>query len=215
MTTNQLPIPLARAAMRVLPAPLLQRSVDLLMRRLRQRHAALFDNLTRLDLATIVIAPSDLPHRFALRFGPSGVSLRVINGRDLAHQACVTGRLSALIDLLEGRIDSDMLFFARHIEISGDTSVVVGLRNTIDREEINLFDEIMAIGGHLARPLRRVLLACNGAAQRIRERLQGPTMAEHRRSLEERDRLLNELRDLKKRLAKFEVRQKRQEMVAG
>jgi hypothetical protein len=116
--------------------------------------------------------------------------------------------------MLEGRSDGDMMFFSRDIDISGDTAVIVGLRNTLDREEINLLDDVAALCGPFAVPARRIFGLVNGVAERVLNRLadinakrqNGPTHAKN--SVMENDRLRAEIKGLKTRLAKFEVRQK-------
>ncbi len=77
----------------------------------------------------------------------------------------------ALIDLLEGRIDGDAMFFSREIEITGSTAVIVAVRNTLDREEIVITDEIAAMFGPLERPARRIALRVDTAIGRARARI--------------------------------------------
>ena len=203
--------------MRVMPAPLLQRMIDVLMRGMRRSHPGLFRNLERLDAAIIRINPSDLPHQFILTIGQGQTSLTLADAECPPHRACVQGKLRALLDLLEGRIDSDMLFFSREIEITGDTSVVVGLRNTIDREDIDLLKDITALCGPFAHPARRAVSLMNVAAEKIKNRLAAlyeerhPDVAKARDAQNECDRLRAEVQALKTRLAKFEVRRKKTE----
>ncbi len=206
--------------MRIVPAPLLQRMIDLLMRRMRHSHPSLFSNLALLDSAVICVKPSDLPHQFVLRFGQGPTSLSLAKPQNPVSDACIKGKLEALLNLLEGRIDSDMLFFSRDIEITGDTAVIVGLRNTLDREEINLLDDITAMSGPFGGPARKMVSILNNAAQRINQRLANiyeeshPPSADWQNVQHERDELRNEVQALKTRLAKFETRQKRTEAAA-
>ncbi len=221
MKHENLPVPLARAAMRIIPAGLLQSVLDVLMRRMRRRHPGLFQNLARLDKAVIRIEPSDLPHQFTLKFGQGPTLLSVTDPKDHPSQACVKGTLGVLLNLLEGRLDSDMLFFSRDLEITGDTAVVVGLRNTLDREEIDLLDDITGLCGPFAKPARRAIMAMDRTAERIKHRLadiyeeRHPSSAIAQDNERECDRLRAEVQALKTRLAKFEVRQKRMEAIAS
>ncbi len=165
MNQERLPPPLARAAMSAMPSALLQRAVDVLMERLRARHAGLFRNLERLKASSVRFEPLDVPHRFVLSFGKSGVSLAVA---DAKADACVKGNLSALLDMLEGRIDGDKLFFSREIDITGKAETVVALRNTLDREEIDLLDDIVSFFGPFKRPARKAVLIADALAQHLR-----------------------------------------------
>lgn len=152
-----------------------------------------------------MIEPCDLPHRFILTFGAGESSLEVAQGDSEDCDATIKGNLSALLDMLEGRIDGDKLFFSRELEISGDTAVVVALRNTLDREEICLLDDVTSLLGPFADPARRAIVLADAFAERIRayleERAQKANCA--------CDSLREENEELKKKLATFEARGKR------
>lgn len=168
MRSRPVPSSLARVAMRVAPAPAVQKSVDALMRRMRTLHPRLFKNLERLDKAVVWIEPSDIPHRFLLTLGADNVSLSVAGKAVVPHDAGIRGKLATLLNMLEGRIDGDKLFFSRDIEISGDTSVIVALRNTMDREEIDLLSDAMSLFGPFARPARAALFLADAVVHRVR-----------------------------------------------
>jgi predicted lipid carrier protein YhbT len=156
MKQDHLPVPILRTAMLIMPAGLLQGMIDILLQSMRRRHPSLFRDLARLDGAIIRIEPSDLPHQFVLKYGQGSTTLTVTGPQGHSGDTCVRGKLGALLSLLEGQTDSDKLFFSREIEITGDTSVIVTLRNTLDREEINLLDDMAALCGPLATPARVV-----------------------------------------------------------
>ncbi|MFA5040657.1 MAG: SCP2 sterol-binding domain-containing protein [Bdellovibrionales bacterium] len=174
MKQDRLPPPLARAALKAIPSSLLQRMIDVLLRKLRSQHPHLFKNLERLDSATVRIEPSDVAHRFVISFGKNGVSLTVA---DKASDACIKGSVAALLNMLEGRIDGDKLFFSRDIEISGKTDVVVALRNTLDREEINMLDDIASLFGPFAYPARQTVLLADAVARHLRQRFESQRAA--------------------------------------
>ncbi|MDR3423694.1 MAG: SCP2 sterol-binding domain-containing protein [Alphaproteobacteria bacterium] len=172
MPPDRLPSPLARAALRMMPVAMLQRMIEVLMCGMRREHPKLFQNLLRLNPAVVRIEPTDLPHRFILAYGKDGVSLTVVPNAPQPCSACIKGKLEALLDLLEGRSDGDTLFFSRGIEITGDTGVVVALRNTIDREEINLLDDATGWLGPFAFPARRAIVLVDRLALRVRSRVE-------------------------------------------
>ncbi len=153
-----------------------------------------------------MIDPSDLPHRFKLAYGNGETNLSIAEEHAVAD-AHIKGKLEALLSLLEGRIDGDKLFFTRDLEISGNTAVVVALRNTLDREEIDLLDDVSALFGPFARPMRAALSFMDKVTQEIHAR--GASLCDAKRNRGENARneyseLRAEVRELKIRLAKLE-----------
>lgn len=217
MKEEQFPVPIARLAMKAIPSVILQQMTDILIQSIRHNHPGLFRNLARLDAASVRFKPLDVPHQFILKFGQGPSTLLVTSNDDMPCNACITGRLNVLLDLLEGRLDSDMSFFSRDLEISGDTSVIVALRNTLDREEINLTDDIAAIFGPFASPVRVALTRLGKVGHTIKNsfgRSRDDNQLTNKKSddlVMECDKLREEVKGLKLRLAKFEIRQKRTE----
>ena len=171
MLQEGLPVPLAKGAMKIVPAPVLAHLINVLMRRMERRHPQLFQNLARLDNTVIHIEPTDLPHRFALTMGKPKANLELIEGKTKAPDACIGGSLELLMDMLEGRSDGDTLFFSRGITVTGDTSVIVALRNTLDREEINVLDDVMSFFGPFAKPATVAVTVLDRMATRVREHI--------------------------------------------
>jgi predicted lipid carrier protein YhbT len=214
-------LPLTTAALALVPSRALDRLVALLMRGMRRQHPKLFSNFGRLDTATIQILPADLPHRFAITYGNGSMTIRVLPAGPLPPaDASIRARLAVLIDMLEGRIDGDAMFFTRDIEITGSTEVIVAVRNTLDREEIVLRDDIVRLFGPLERPARRVARGVDrlifGARARlaaIHDRLHEAD-APPRDFAAECDALRAELAALKTRIAKLDVKQQRTNFAA-
>lgn len=128
MAETEFPVLLATNVLRLLPAPALTRATALLMRRLGRTHPRLFRALAAHEPCGIGIEPTDLRHRFVLRFGGRPVSLVPTSTLEHPLNACVRGRLATLVGLLEGRLDSDALFFSREIVITGDMEAIVAQR---------------------------------------------------------------------------------------
>lgn len=170
MKETSLPIPLARAALILTPPVLLARIVTGAVRRMERRRPKLFKNLARLTPARVHFEPTDLPHRFGLVLGREGADFYLVRGEDEKPDARVAGSLQALIAMLEGREDGDALFFARDIQVTGDTTVIVGLRNTLDREEIDLAEEIFGLFGPFAREASLAAGVLDSFARRARAR---------------------------------------------
>tara|TARA_B100000315_G_scaffold220156_1_gene222579 strand:+ start:932 stop:1477 length:546 start_codon:yes stop_codon:yes gene_type:complete len=122
---------------------------------MRRQHPAVFERLDELGEPLFVIDPIDLPFIFAMR--PAGLRPSLLAQREIDTDqatAIIRGPLPMLIDLLEGRLDGDALFFSRELSVEGDTEAVLVLRNAVDSDEINLFEDVLAILGPLAGPLR-------------------------------------------------------------
>ncbi|CAO3428880.1 ubiquinone anaerobic biosynthesis accessory factor UbiT [Azospirillum endophyticum] len=130
-----------------------------LLRLLADRHPRAFAALREMADARVLIEPVDAPVALLMRVGPA-LSLHALPrgaggvGDAGAADAVVRGPYARLLDLLEGRIDGDALFFRRELTISGDTALILALRNTLDgEEEMDLVADAASIAGPLARAL--------------------------------------------------------------
>ncbi len=217
MSPTRPPIALLRGAATVLPRPVLERITSAVLRGLARTRPKLLANLAALEPAVVHIAPTDLPYRFALTLGRAPVRLAIVDRGPVVADAEVTASVATLVDLLEGRIDSDTLFFRRDLVITGNTAVVVGLRNVLDREELNLAEELGALCGVLRRPARATAQALDRALDRLGARAAAmhrtlhPPVADERDVGADLDRCRTELKALTARLAALEARQKRRD----
>lgn len=211
------------AALSFVPFPVLARLTIRLRRTMRRRHPNLLEAFNRLDPAVVHVMPTDTRHRFAITFGGGrDIDIRALReADDTQADATVRGSLTALIDLLEGRIDGDAVFFSRDIQVGGSSAVVVAVRNTLDREEIVLRDELAALFGPLERPARRLGRRAEAIAAGIHAQI--ATMharlhaaeASGRHLGSEIDALRAEVAELRTRLAKLDVRQQRHAAAVG
>ncbi|MDP2619930.1 MAG: SCP2 sterol-binding domain-containing protein [Hyphomicrobiales bacterium] len=120
-------------------------------------HPRLFERLEGYWGARFVIDPVDLPIVFLLCPDPTAPRLTAAWSREGQNPtAVIGGRMLRLIDLLEGELDGDALFFSRDIEIEGDTGAVLALRNAIESEEIVLFREFAEALGPFGAPVRLI-----------------------------------------------------------
>jgi predicted lipid carrier protein YhbT len=211
------PLALLRGAATVLPRPVLTRVANAVVRGFDRSHPKLLHNLARLDRAVIYVAPTDLPYGFALGVGCNPVTLTLVERRPAGTDAEVSASIAVLVDLLEGRIDSDTLFFRRDLVISGNTAVIVGLRNVLDREELRLTDELGALCGPLRPAARAAALALERVLERIGTRVAAMHRTLHPATDAGRDvgadleRCRTEISALTARLAAVEARQKRRD----
>lgn len=215
MAEVEFPISLTGNVLSLLPAPVLTRAAAILLHRLRRAHPRLFRALAAQPAMVIGIEPSDLPHRFLLRFGGGAVSLAAVAAFAPTPNATVKGRLAALLALLEGRLDSDAAFFSREISVIGNTAAIVTLRNALERDAVDLFATASGMFGPAAPIAQRVALALErrmtAAHRRAAARHEAFCAARHTPSpLAARcERLEHEMQSLSGRLARIEAMARR------
>ena len=66
--------------------------------------------------------------------------------------ACIAGTLANLLEMIDGSIDGDALFFSRALRVTGDTEAVVALRNALDDFEGSALESVISSFGPLSRP---------------------------------------------------------------
>jgi len=215
------PLALLRGAATVLPRPVVAHLAAAVLRGLRQSHPRLLDNLARLEPAVVHIAPTDLPYRFALALGTVPVTLDIVARDAPRADATVMAPIATLVELLEGRIDSDTLFFRRDLRIEGNTEVVVGLRNVMDRDELSVAAILDALAGPLGPPARVAarrldrLLEAFGERVAAMHRTLHPPATESQDVAAELERCHAEIRSASARIAKLEARQQRRDEKAA
>ena len=109
-----------------------------------------------------LIDPVDLP--WGLLLHPKTVTMTAHSRNRLPpHDARIAGTLSSFLAMMHGAEDGDALFFSRDLTVEGDTAAVLALRNAIDDAELDLTEELAALSGPMAHPLRRVLIGAERA----------------------------------------------------
>ena len=162
------PAGLAGVLLRPVPPVLMRPLADAAARAVLRRHPEVRDRLAPLGGAAVLIDPIDLPIAFVVRPGAQAPLVEVVRGggSSTAVAATIRGPLALLIDLLEGRLDGDALFFAREIAIEGDAEMVVALRNAVESAEIDLARDLLAALGPFAAPAGRIHRAAVAALSR-------------------------------------------------
>ena len=156
------PVLLAGFALRPVPPALLGPFLKLALSAVSRRHPDVMARLETLGDAEVLIDPVDLPFSLLLRPGAPSPVLEPVGGDGEGigrPTAIIRAPLLALIDLLEGRLDGDALFFSRDLTIEGDTEAVLTLRNALDSGEIDLIEDLLSPLGPLDRPARWALTA--------------------------------------------------------
>lgn len=140
-----IPIPLAPASF------LLSR----LMRGMAGRHPAILRRLGPHAGARILLDVTDAPFLLLMEPGRQRLSAHRRH-RPPQAEAAIRGRLAGFLAMLHGTEDGDALFFSGELEISGDTSAVLALRNALDDAELDLTEELVAETGRIGPALRHV-----------------------------------------------------------
>jgi predicted lipid carrier protein YhbT len=147
---------------------LLQPFVDILLGFLIRNHPGVIDRLKAEGAPSFLIEPVDLPLAFFFQTATPKITVGDSSGILVGvgrQDATIRGPLLALIDMLEGRVDGDSLFFTRTLEIEGSMEAVLLLRNAVDDAEINLTGEILTALGPLA-PAARIAFSKTGELHR-------------------------------------------------
>jgi predicted lipid carrier protein YhbT len=107
-----------------------------------------------------LIDPTDLPFVLVLTPLPDQPLLTAHRRHErVTHDATIAGSFFNLLDMIDGSLDGDALFFSRDLKVSGDTEAVVALRNALDDFEGSALDSAVASFGPLSGPAGLALSA--------------------------------------------------------
>jgi predicted lipid carrier protein YhbT len=143
-------------AVKPLPLPPLNHILGAVTRRMAQAHPVMLRRLGDHADRQFLIDPTDLP--WVLLLNPKAVAMTAHRrAGSPQYDARISGPLSAFLAMMHGAEDGDALFFSRDLAVEGDTAAVLALRNAMDDAELDLTEELAALSGPFAQPLRRVL----------------------------------------------------------
>jgi len=207
MTPPFSPVLFAGMALYPVPALMLQPALSAALLMIHRAHPDVFERMDGFAGRAILIDPIDLPYVFIL--SPDQRAPKLVVARDHRPSevdATIRGPLASLLDMLEGRIDGDAMFFSRQLEIEGDTEVVVALRNAVDGAEIDLTADILSLFGPFAAPVRAFVKGANRIAtlasrdlETLRDALLAPSMARHDAAEARLRKISDKVGDLDKR----------------
>src|ERR1022692_4042913 len=107
-----------------------------------------------------LIDPIDLPFVLVLVPDAKQPHLRAYRRyENPTHDAGIAGTFFNLLDMIDGSLDGDALFFSRDLHVSGDTETVVALRNALDDFEGSALDSVVSGFGPLSAPAALALSA--------------------------------------------------------
>jgi len=146
-----------------LPLPVLQPVLRRVAAHVMRTHPQLFERLGPHHDKRFLLDPTNLPFAVLLQPNPDHVVLKAVRrSQDVKHDACIRGTFLTLLDMVDGRLDGDALFFSRSLHVTGDTEAIVSLRNALDDLEGSVADDVAALFGppgrlflHGLRQIRR------------------------------------------------------------
>ncbi len=167
------PILIAGLALKHIPISLLQPLFSKAMTIMSERHERVFECLEDVGSPSYIINPTDLPFFFILETKPASLTLFKSSEIDTqTADARITGSFALLIDLLEGKIDGDAVFFSRDLIVEGDTEAVLALRNAIDGNDIDVFSQMFEpLGGSLQGVAQGVTSTVGGLLNKAGENM--------------------------------------------
>jgi predicted lipid carrier protein YhbT len=131
-----------------LPLFILQPVLRRLVRGMARRRPEVFARLGMHRHTSYLIDPVNLPFVFLLRPDPVLPVLEAFSRRAAPpHDARISGSFLTLLDMVDGRLDGDALFFSRRLRIEGDVEAVVALRNALDDGQDNAAEDMAGLFG--------------------------------------------------------------------
>lgn len=141
-----------------LPLPFLQPFLHKIVCNAVRDYPELFRRLGIHRNKTYMIDPVNMPFVLLLSPAPDRPRLRACRRtRATPHDARISGTFLTLLNMIDGRLDGDALFFTRDLVIEGDTEAVVVLRNALDDLDTSIVDRIAAPFGPPARAALSIL----------------------------------------------------------
>ncbi|WP_245416867.1 ubiquinone anaerobic biosynthesis accessory factor UbiT [Undibacter mobilis] len=141
-----------------MPLALLQPVLNRIATHVAGARPELFDRLGPHAGKRFLIDPVDFP--FVLVLTPERKAPRLNAHRRHerpAHDAAIAGTFANLLDMIDGTLDGDAMFFSRDLAVSGDTEAIVALRNALDDFEGSALAAAIGSFGPFAGPASFVL----------------------------------------------------------
>ena len=135
------------------PLALLQPIFSRIATHVAQSRPELFNRLGVYAGKRFLIDPTDLPFVLLLTPEPERPQLTAHRRSERpTHDAGIAGSFFNLLDMIDGSLDGDALFFSRDLRVSGDTGAVVALRNALDDFDGSAHDSVVSSFGPLSVP---------------------------------------------------------------
>jgi predicted lipid carrier protein YhbT len=137
-----------RLALAPLPLFPLQPLLGRIVRKIAAQRPKIFGRIGPHTGKCFLIDPVNMPFVLMLYPDPAAPRLKAARRHDApAYDACIAGSFLTLLDVVDGRLDGDALFFTRGLTVEGDTEATVCLRNALDDLEGSIADDVAAMFG--------------------------------------------------------------------
>jgi len=145
-------------ALRPLPVGILSRLAAHFLQRIEQHYPEISPRLGPLGLCIFHIIPTDLRFSFLITLNHGQATVKVMAEEGIVPDttATISGDMLSFIQLLEGRVDGDALFFSRRLVVEGDTEAVLTLRNAVDSVDLSVEHILAGMTGPM-KPMFRAL----------------------------------------------------------
>lgn len=142
------------------PVPLfiIQPILSKIVRRISQNRPELFNRIGPHKDKLFLIDPTNLHFVFVLKAHPEHSFLKAYRRRKAPDtEARISGTVLTLMDMVDGGLDGDALFFTRALSVEGDTEAVVCLRNALDDLEGSIIEDVADLFGPVGRRSLNIL----------------------------------------------------------
>jgi predicted lipid carrier protein YhbT len=138
---------LLRLALAPVPLILFQPMLHRIVTNIARLRPEIFGRIGPHTHKCFVIDPTNMPFVLVLHPNPDRPHLRAARRGTASYDARIAASFLTLLDVVDGRLDGDALFFTRELVIEGDTEAAVCLRNALDDLETSIADDVAAMFG--------------------------------------------------------------------
>ncbi len=141
-----------------MPLSMLQPVLKHIVTSIAKYRPELFARLGPHKNTVFLIDPINLPFILRLHPDPQKPSLTAHRRREnQAGGARIAGSFLTLLNMIDGKLDGDALFFSRALIVEGDTEAIVCLRNALDDIEGSIIRDIAKLFGPPGRAFLEIL----------------------------------------------------------
>jgi predicted lipid carrier protein YhbT len=151
------PILFASLLIKPLPKAPLNLVLKYLTDQMQQNHPSVIERLSVIAGTRFLICPTDFTFNILLTVFDGHVECKVSDVAEDIADVKISGTLLCLIDMLNGDVDGDALFFSRDLTVEGDTEALLVLRNSMDSVDVNLREEFLSSMGAAKAPAGKIL----------------------------------------------------------
>lgn len=126
----------------------LQPVLGRIVRTIARQRPEVFNRIGPHTHKAFLIDPLNMPFAMMLYPDPHYPRLKAVRRSPaLSYDARIAGSFLTLLDMVDGRLDGDALFFTRELLVEGDTEATVCLRNALDDLDGSIADDVAGMFG--------------------------------------------------------------------